>query len=84
MQIKTKLKQTRCIEYHGIEEYRLYMALECVACGRGFMGYLTPHEKDILEGTLVDSWENGPLLTQMGRVFHYELSQRVFMERRRS
>ena len=84
MQIQTKLRNADKLNYHGIEDYRLYMALENIALGRGFLGFLTPHEMDILDGTLVDNWESGPALTQMGRVFHFELSQRVFKERRRS
>ena len=80
MQIMQKTKQSK-FGYHGIEEYRLYMALNCVASGRGFLGYLTEEEKEILDGTLVDNWHNGPTLTQMGWSFYAELSKYVFIRR---
>lgn len=61
--------------YCSIEDQRLYMALENLATGRGFLGYLTPKEMDALTGVLVKEWFP-PCLTKLGCEMHAKLKVR--------
>jgi hypothetical protein len=60
----------------SIEDDRLFFALQNVACGRGFMGHLTSHEKEVLAGLLVHDWSSSPSLTRLGWKVHAMLREK--------
>lgn len=64
------------MEYHGIDERKLFVVLDQVINGNGIPEIVTDEERSILTGTLVDVWETGCFLTELGKVFLCELTFR--------